>query len=85
MRLLRTGENVQSYPARHHRDEAVHLFVSDGLTCRNALPRIARPYFDRVFFNVLAVIEPFHRCHPVNADRFREVDLQHGMMRSGRR
>jgi hypothetical protein len=32
MRLLRTGEDVEAYPARSHWREAIHLLMPDGLT-----------------------------------------------------
>ena len=71
MRLLRTGENVEAYPARDHWRKAIHLLMPDGLTGRYAFPRIAHPYFDCIFLDVLAVIEPFHGTYSIDAGWFR--------------
>src|ERR1700733_2983261 len=84
MCLLGTGENVQPYPAGAYGSKAVDLLVPDCLAGRYALPAVVRPYLDRVFFDVLAIVEPFHRSNPVHGGLFGEVDLECGMVRTRR-
>ena len=77
VRFRGARKNIQSNAPRCHRRKPIDLLVTNRLSPCDSFPPLFlfAPNLNRVFLDVLSIIQPLCRDRMVERDRISEVDL----------